>query len=142
MAASTITAGLASSAGCRLKKPKGIQREAPQVSPPAPTASTTSSKTTTKAHSTLEALDLNARQGMTARVPITANATNPIAMKMAWRKRKYHELPCSLSASTDEAEYTMSRPNAQMATRQHTKTRRGRMMRAGTPAISFSPSSE
>lgn len=79
---------------------------------------------------------------MILRVPITANALNPMTIKMPGERRSARELPSSLRASTDDAEYTISNPKAQIAIRHEMNTRRGRIIRAGTPAISFSPNSE
>ena len=65
---------------------------------------------------------------ISARTPTTANA--------ACRPRKNVAEPFSCSASTEDAEYTISRPKqTKRRTEQAMKTKRGRMMRAGTPAI-------
>ena len=62
-------------------------------------------------------------------------ASTPTPANAACRDRKNAAEPFSCSASTEDAEYTISKPKQTKLNRQAINIKRGRMMRAGTPAI-------
>ena len=107
------------------------QRVAPRL--PLPTKNTRNSSPIMPMRKILSTSSPNQLSGKTrtmaisARTPTTANA--------ACRPRKNVAEPFSCSASTEDAEYTISRPKHTKVNRQVMNIRRGRMMRAGTPAI-------
>ena len=107
------------------------QRVAPRL--PLPTKNTSRSKNIMPIRKILSTSSPNQLSGKTrtmaisARTPTTANA--------ACRPRKNVAEPFSCSASTEDAEYTISRPKHTKVNRQAINIKRGRMMRAGTPAI-------
>ena len=107
------------------------QRVAPRL--PLPTKKTSRSKSIMPIRKILSTSSPNQLSGKTrtmaisARTPTTANA--------ACRPRKNVAEPFSCSASTEDAEYTISRPKHTKVNRQAMNIKRGRMIRAGTPAI-------
>ena len=61
------------------------------------------SSTSTPTHTPQTSLDRKSGHGSNL-LPIMANSTKPMNMKIAWRYRKNHELPFSCRDSTEDAE--------------------------------------